>query len=737
VPWAVRHVDMRGGLSEAYQLKLDLLVDRGVELTAASMLGCDCELTVDRDGLARNICGVVLGVEVLDPTDDQQCIRVLVVPALRLLEQREDSRLWQGLSILAVAKQVLTEGLAVYGRELDASHLVCHYETREYIVQYRESDLAFASRLLERAGISYHFDHERSSGREVLVLEDSNDHWPQLVTLDDEPILPLITDRPDEAEIESVQHVACTTAIRPGAVVHRTFDWLRPSEPIMERSQDPGTEGHVRELYRHGRDVEVDPAGQARLELSRARADSHVVLVTGNAIGLAPGHRFRVRPGDRPGLDIELLVVRQHVRGDCPDAQIGESIGDAEHAVEVECVAFDEGAPWRPPLRAAVPKIHGPQTALVTGPEGEEIHTDAHGRIKVRFDWDRQHGLRDDTSMWIRVAQFWSGAGFGALFIPRIGTEVVVEFINGDPEQPLVTGCVYNPETASSIALPDAKTQSTIRTSSSPGGDGYNELRFEDAAGGEQIFIHAQRDLDDHIGRNHTTKIGHDRTQTVGGDHRQTIRGRQVLIVEGTQTERVACDAELTYEATRITRVRADEELHVDGLTTTIHGRSCKRSITGNDEKVVYGRELDPALSRTKVDGDIETEAARDFTMSVGQKLVLAQGLPAARGQLTFSDGNIEQQSERGWEVSSGEQTKISAGTVLALGAADRAELRQNEAAISIEQDRIRIEGKAIELVVGDNTLVITETGIKMLSRAVEMAAKAEVIVRGSNVLFD
>src|SRR5690606_39580436 len=161
----------------------------------------------------------------------------------------------------------------------------------------------------------------------------------------------------------------------------------------------------------------------------------------------------------------------------------------------------------------------------------------------------RQHEHIDDTSMWIRVAQRWAGNGFGALFIPRVGMEVVVEFIEGDPDRPLVTGCVYNGEAFASVALPEAKTQSTIRTQSSPGGAGFNELRFEDAAGAEEIFVHAQRDLREVVGR--------DRATTIGGDHRETIRGAQTLVVDGTRTQTVR-GAE--------TRIRAPAR------TTTIHG---------------------------------------------------------------------------------------------------------------------------------------------------------------------
>src|SRR5690606_4207814 len=280
--------------------------------------------------------------------------------------------------------------------------------TREYIVQYDESDLDFVSRLLEEEGIAYHFDHERGTGREVLVLEDTGDHWAEIPTLDDNPALHVIASREGQANIESIQRLTWERVVRPTTVVRRTFDWLAPTKPITAESSDTDAAGPTRELYHHGRIVEPDAEPRVVRELAHARAGSRVLRGVSNVIGLAPGRRFVVAPQDRPELEHdEFLVTRVLSRGDCPDVQLGESGGEQEFVNEFECVVLD-GSAWRPPLRTPVPKIHGPQTALVTGPEGEEIHTDEHGRIKVRFDWDRQHALTDDTSIWIRVAHGWA-----------------------------------------------------------------------------------------------------------------------------------------------------------------------------------------------------------------------------------------------------------------------------------------------------------------------------------------
>jgi type VI secretion system secreted protein VgrG len=196
---------------------------------------------------------------------------------------------------------------------------------------------------------------------------------------------------------------------------------------------------------------------------------------------------------------------------------------------------------FRPDIVTPKPRVWGPQTAIVTGPDGEEIHTDLHGRIKVRFHWDRQHPFDDTSSCWVRVAQTWAGPGWGAVVIPRIGMEVVVAFLDGNPDRPLVVGCVYNGANKPPYQLPDEKTKSTFKSQSTPNADGFNEFRFEDAKGSEEVFLHAQKDLNEKVENNHTLGVGVDQsydvgqhqTITVGGDQKITVTGSQFVTVKG------------------------------------------------------------------------------------------------------------------------------------------------------------------------------------------------------------
>ena len=732
--WCVRRVSLTEELSQPYELTLDLLVN-DTDLDAESLLASNCELSIDRGGLVRTVCGMVTRVELHDRVDDQLPLRLVIVPALRLLEQRVDTRLWQDRSALAVVEEVLSAALADYGRELDTSRLTCSYEARENIVQYHENDLAFVSRLLEDEGISYHFDHERGNGREVLVLEDSPDHWAEVPTLDDDPALHVIANRLEQAEVESLQQLTWARALRPTAVARWTFDWLAPLEPTsVELAMEPGP---MREVYHHGRIVEADPGPRVVREFAHVRAGDRVLHGVSNVVGLAPGRRFRVAALDRPELELdEFLITRVISRGDCPEVELGETGGDEEFVNEFECVELD-AKPWRPPVRTPVPKLHGPQTAIVTGPEGEEIHTDEHGRIKVRFDWDRQHALTDDTSMWIRVAHSWAGSGFGALFIPRVGMEVVVEFIEGDPDRPLVTGCVYNGEAAASVALPDSKTQSTIRTQSSPGGAGYNELRFEDAAGSEEIFVHAQRDFREAVGRNRSTTIGHDRGETIGGDHRQTVKGAQTLMVEGTRTHTVRGDETRIREQSRTTTIHGDDRLEVDGHTAAVHHRSLEQRITGSFDTRVIAAEGGIARAQTHVEGDHQVQVRNAATLTAGDRVELVQGSPTARVRAVFADGSLGLDAEQEWRATAGTDAALKAGSSLELTGTNRVELRQGAASIRLENDVVVIDAREIQLVVGGNKLVLSESGLRCETAKVEMTTGGPVTIQGATVTID
>jgi type VI secretion system secreted protein VgrG len=725
--WQVRRFELHEALSEPYRLELDLVTEvrEADDLAIERLLGAGCELWIEREVTQRVVCGVITRIELRPRVADRLALHVVVEPALALLDQRVDTRVWQGLAVPTIVEEVLAAGLADHGRNIDRSHLQASYDEREYVVQFRESDLAFAARLLEDEGIAYWFDHERGSGKEVLVLEDRGDGWPEIATLDGDPTLALIVEREQQAEVESIQRLDRRRALTSTSVVRRTFDWRDPQAELHERAppegESPADErGLVREVYEHGRRVERDPARRAASELARVREPDRRAWGQSNATGLAPGRRFRMSDPER-----EYLVIRVTHRGDCPEVELGPADARPSYVNEFECVEFD-GAPWRPPHRARRPRIYGPQTAIVTGPEREEIHTDEHGRIKVRFPWDRVHALTDDTSMWIRVAQGWAGAGFGVLFTPRVGMEVVVEFIDGDPDQPLVTGCVYNGDSRSSVALPGEKTRSTIRTRSSPGGGGFNELRFEDAAGSEELFVHAQRDLRETVRHDHAIDVGHDehlaiganQTRTVGKDRTTTIRGNETVKVEGTRSE----------------HVHGSDSLTVDGPTKARHHDTHEQWITGSATRHVIAG-AGPASSTLRVEGRHALIVDDLVTATVGKGFVITQG--GGRATCSIREDVIEQYAAKDWTSHADAHAQLDAGDRVTIAAANKVELGQGGAAITLENDAVIVQANEIRLVVGETVLVLDAAGLHLQGAAVDVGATGTCTITAATISMD
>jgi type VI secretion system secreted protein VgrG len=396
----------------------------------------------------------------------------------------------------------------------------------------------------------------------------------------------------EAAEREFVTRVAIDEHVRPGAVVVRDYDFRRPAFALLGEAQHRGSAGDGRlERYRYrpgafvierGADSSAAAARHdarhgsllAARALEAARTGSCTISFETNAIDLRPGTVFSMEGHPRPELEpgVGLLLTSLCIDGS-PDGE-WTTRGEAVLAVE----------PYRPPLRTLKPKMHGVQSGVVVGPLGQEIHTDEHGRVRVQLAWDREGALDDKSSCWLRVSQGWAGAGFGMFALPRVGQEVLVAFLDGDPDQPIVVGRVPNALNPMPVRLPEEKTQSAWRSASSPGGDGFNEIRFEDRRGAEVVSLHAARDLRARIEQDEAISIGRARTKSVGGDESARTEGRVVLYVgqdahltvEGELRERIGGTRSLTVEADRHEAVAgaaalaAGGEIHIKAGTALV-----------------------------------------------------------------------------------------------------------------------------------------------------------------------
>jgi len=621
--WRVARFKLEEALSAPYQLALELFQeDQGQSLDA--LLGASCALRLERAGRRRVIAGIVHAYTVISE-GELIGVRVEIGPALGLLGQGSNSRIWQGKSVPDLVREVAEAPLAAYGRELRFDLALVDYPPREHCVQHRESDLDFLTRILAEEGIFYRFEHDEAG--EVLVLTDDVSSCPSLGRAGEEEEarpLPYIAKSTASRAMEAIEALSHERSLACTAARRRTWGWRGASEPPREEERESGERrGHPRFIYEHAEHAEDLPGHRARRALERDSARSERSRGRSDAIGISAGWHLAVSGHPRAG-DRGLLIVAVTMRGEAPDAQLG-----AEEVLAPRLIAdFDalpKGVPFRPPAPPRPPM--NSQTAIVVGPPGEEIHTDEFGRVQVRFHWDRREPA-DTPSCWLRVAQISAGAGYGALFLPRVGAEVMIEFIDGDPDRPVVTGMLYNAHNRPPLALPAKKTRSVIRSDSTPGGGGYNEISFEDRRGGEVLSLRAQRDLRERVGRDHDRRVGRDAS----------------IEIEGQKIEKIAGDSHRNIgesEYVIIERGHYSLDVKAGAATTTIAG-DCTHEVR-------LGDAITSILQGAYV---LTTCAAVEITSKTGGISLEAEGMLATRSRLgeTRIDGDpgVKIKSEAG-----------------------------------------------------------------------------------------
>lgn len=707
-PWHVAAVELHEALSEPYRLILELVVD-DLDGAIDPLLGASCELTIGRGAAGRSVVGLVLELDDLGTLGGRRLVRAVVGPALALLAQQVNTRAWQDRSAVEVLEAVLGEGLAPYRRTLRLALERGDYPRREYCTQFRESDLEFAARLLAEEGISYYFEHE--DGAEVLVLVDANAKLPALSSRADGDALPVLENAADTAPRESVQAFTWTRRLHPTSAVVRDFDFLRPDAPHGHEARGRDDAGREREVYAHDeRAFDGDGARRVRLRREQLAVAGKVARGSSNATTLQAGLKFRLVDHRRGELDRTYVLTRVVHRGSCPEVVIertGAGTGP-RYVNEFECVPDD--VPVRPTGAPRKPRVHGPTTATVVGPESEEVHTDEHGRVKVLFPWDRLSPADDTASWWVRVAQGWAGPGWGSLFVPRIGMEVVVEFLDGDPDRPLVTGCVYNGRNPPPYALPADKTKSTIKTNTSPSDGGFNELRFEDQKGVEEVFLHAERDLNAVIKNNKTTTVGGDesdtvtrsrtaavtmedaltvgmnRAETVGMNRAVTIGMNSALTVGMNHNEQVAMAAARTVGATYQVSVGAamTEQIghskteHIGDFKAVTTGRGSDEEV-GEDKTVEVAEDSSETVGRDKhVDAgeNLMQSAGKSLSLSAGERMTLSAGdnltvVGEKKGLLVIEDQLVIRVGEAAIVMKKNGDILISGAKISVLGTGD------------------------------------------------------------------
>jgi type VI secretion system secreted protein VgrG len=646
--WRVMELHGREGLSELYTCTLDL-ANEELGADVEGLLGSSAEVLISRDANPHRLCGIIHRVEHTGTQAGHLLARVHIVPALWALSQRKDCYIFQGLTVPQILKEVLTEGLQPFERSFRIE-LSREYLPREYCVQYQETDLDLVLRLMEEEGIFFFFDH--SGEKEELVLVEANGQCPPCEAANGNPFS-VMGPEAGTAQDEALRHFDFSQQLHTTSVVVRDFDWTHPSYDLTREARAQDALGKERESYEYpapllgpydagAKRYKYEPA-QKQEDLRRqafqvqgkqGRGEGYVTGFTAGAVFELTGH-------GNPALDQRYLLTRVEHFGHAPEELTSDSHepGKAGAAREryrntFECIPLD--VPFRPERRHRRARMSGLQTAAVVGPSGEEVFTDEHGRIKVQFHWDRAGRKDERSSCFLRVAQVWSGLGWGFVFLPRVGMEVLVDFLEGDPDRPLVMGCVYNGQNTPPDALPDQKTRSTIRTSSTPGGEGFNELHFEDASGSEEVFLHAQKDLNEVVLNNHSTQVKANQTlsvdgsqtETVGGDQTISIQGQRTKTVDkdetttikGKRTETVAQDESITLQASRTEDVTGQEKLTLNGGRDTTINTMEKLLVTGDRDETIDGGDT------LAVTGDKSDHVTKSYGMTGDQRVQVSQG---------------------------------------------------------------------------------------------------------------
>ena len=484
-------------------------------------------------------------------------------PWLWLLTKTADCRIFQNKSAPDIIEAIFSDlGFTDFRNNLKNS-----YDKREYCVQYNETAFNFVSRLMEEEGIFYYFEH--SAAKHTLVLGDDADAHQTCPGLEATPV------SFRQSLVDHTQDLAITRClveeqVVTGSFAHDDFNFETPNMDLKVESQSDAPKFRV---YEYPGGFLKKDAGEKRANMRLDSLEQPKKIIRGDGFvrAFVAGHKFE---------------LKDHYRADVNQKYVLQSVSHAgtQENYTNSFTAFPADVPYRPPRFTAKPRISGTQTAIVVGKAGEEIWTDKYGRVKVQFHWDQLGKNDENSSCWIRVDYGWAGKQWGGIFLPRIGQEVIVSYLEGDPDCPLITGAVYNSEQVVPYTLPDEQTKSTVKTNSSKGGNGFNEIRFEDKKDSEEIYFHAQKDQNIVVEHDRTKKVLNNETNEIKQDRSTTIQeGNDTYVVsKGNRTFKVETGNE-TYD------VKGKRDLTVTGNETHTNKANFTQTISGNYELKVTG----------------------------------------------------------------------------------------------------------------------------------------------------
>ncbi|EEX92543.1 VgrG protein [Vibrio orientalis CIP 102891 = ATCC 33934] len=525
------------------------LIDRSVDFELVQ----DGQVVQQLNGIVRQFCKGNTG-------HHHTFYQLTMVPALERLSLRRNSRHFQHKTIPEIISIILQEMEIT-----DYAFVLKHeYLQREFVAQYRESDLDFLHRLAAEEGLSYSFVHEQ--GKHTLLFTDSNDG---LIAIE-QPV-PYVNLSGGIVEQPYISTFSTQSTVGVSHSELQDYSFKKPAYDFTQQAQGKELGAQRADVYEHfdfpGR-FKSDALGQqiSRARLEFLRRNTRVVLGESNHGSLLSGKKFQLQDHPDATVNREWVVVASHHFGTQPQALEEEgNTGETTYSNHIEVIPADRVWQAQPSPK---PRVDGPMIAMVVGPEGEDIYCDKHGRVKVHFDWDRYSNTDEHSSCWVRVSQGWAGSQFGSVAIPRVGHEVIVSFLNGDPDQPLITGRTYNAVNIPPYPLPEHKTKTAIRSETYQG-QGFNELSFEDQVEQERVYLHAQKDMDVEIKNDHVTKIERDDYLKIENDSFELTKNNRHTTVQGESREKIVADKSvsiggaLQQKVNSKTAIDAGSEVHL------------------------------------------------------------------------------------------------------------------------------------------------------------------------------
>jgi type VI secretion system secreted protein VgrG len=702
----VRHFSASEGLGLLFTYELNLVTSQR-QVKMDDLVGQNWTVTVDLPkGKTRYFNAHVANILSTGPLGRFASYHVTLRPALWFLTLTRDCRIFPNMSVPEIVQELAQKR----GVALDAQGLQDTYPTHRYLVQYRETEFNFVSRLMEYEGIYYFFKHE--DGKHTVVLSDGPSSHEPAAGYAEVPFHAI----GDNSTIDHVDQVLAGRSVQTKRHAINDYDFKKPNAEILVKLAASGGEAEPLDLEDYdypGAFFDAD-RGQALLAVRQqeSMAKAEVTQISGNVRGLSPGYTFSLTGAIPSELNVEYLVT--HATYACSPGDYEATSGGTSDEEFFRCnaVLIRSATQYRPPRVTRRPTINGLHSAKVIGPKGKEIWTDSQGRIRIRFHWQRpeEDAAREEASaIWVRVAQVMAGTGWGALQIPRIGHEVVVSFLEGDPDRPIVTGCVYNDANKPPFNPSAGGMVLGMKSDSTPGGGGYNEFSLDDTKGNERINIHGQFDMVTTIEHDQTLTVHNNRTSTIDVNDTESVGANQDITIGANQSTTITANQTNSIGVNQDSSVGANRSLKVIGNSLEFIGIA-KELVIGAGYQIGVG-----AAMNVTVGGLLAEEIGGAKSVNVG----VSSSEVVGGSKSVTSGASLTEKAKDNVTIGAGQKISVSAGDALTITG--------KKGVIKLVDD--------LTIKVGSAQITMKKSGdITIKGANIKLDGRSNVVVKGSKI---